>query len=69
MRDARIGEDEWWIEVTHAPTDDAGGHTSYVLLGVDGRQVAPFPVENYELTTPEHRAELARVLEARGLRL
>jgi hypothetical protein len=68
MRYARIGEGEW-IEVTYAPTDDAGGHTSYMLIGVEGRQVAPFPEANYELTTPEHRAELARVLEARGLHL
>jgi hypothetical protein len=59
-----------WIEVTHAPVDDEGGHTSYMLLaGEREGEVSAFPESNYRMTTPEHRNVVAALLEAEGLRI
>jgi hypothetical protein len=59
-----------WIEVVGAPTDDAGGHTSYMLLAGEGEgEVSAFPDQNYQLTTLEHRREIAALLAADGLRI
>jgi hypothetical protein len=59
-----------WIEVQHAPVDDVGGHTSYMLLaGEREGEVSTFPESNYQMTTAEHRREIATLLEADGLHI
>jgi hypothetical protein len=59
-----------WIEVVGAPVDDDGGHTSYMLLaGEHEGEVSTFPESNYQMTTPEHRRDIAALLAADGLHI
>jgi len=62
-----------FAEIEYAPVNDKGNHTSYGLyiLADDPsiKKVFPFPRENYEITTAEHKEEIKKICKEKGFEL